>query len=308
MEPGSIVQGLCGWSDTSIVQCKRFYPPRCTSSIDKLSYLSRSKVFGCVEIDSSTYAIPSPETVEKWVAATPKSFTFHMKSFGLLCNGRVDWKNLPSEVRDCCPSSSSSSSSVSLKMLGELGRQRLWQLFNASIEPIHRAGKLGCILFQFHLGFHPNQESYDHISYCREMLSAQYRMAIEFRERSWTNDQNITATVEFLSTLQRSCALVASDDLRSEMYPNTSSLGSSSRGSGSRGNDHLPIVLTARCNPSFAYVRIHRRAGSQRILSDEEIAAWIQRINQVKQERQNDGQPALTGPVYVLWGTGRQPS
>ena len=372
---GTIIQGVCGWSDPSIVQCKKFYPPRCTSSLEKLSFLSRTKLFNCVEIDASTYAIPSSETVERWVAATPKSFTFHMKAFGLLCNGRVDMKNLPSEIREMC---TSSSSSVSLKMLGELGRQRLWQLFNASVEPIFRGGKLGCILFQFHLGFLPNQESYDHISYCRQMLSSQYPMvnhpftlnspslipshyplaspfvilfhplsplshllthpslssslshssspspplthplsqAIEFRERAWTNDQNLPSTVEFLSTLQDSCALVASDDLRSEMYPNNGGLSqstsgsSSSRGSTSglsknHGNDHLPIVLTARCNPNFAYVRIHRRSGNQRVLSDDEIAAWIQRIHHVKQERKSDGQPALTGPVYVLWGTGR---
>jgi hypothetical protein len=312
---GEVVYGLCGWSDPSIVACKRFYPPRCRTSIDKLSHLSRCGVFGCIEVDSSTYAIPAPADVSRWVAATPPSFVIHMKAFGLFCNGRVALQQLPATVRQTvAPPSSSSSSSVTLESLGDDGRRELWRQFNAAVAPIHGASKLGAVLFQFQLGFHDCARNRNHIQYLASMLAPGYPMAIEFRDRSWVQgDAQLAATVAFLHALRGDggggCALVAGDDLRSEMYP------SRAAHAGSDG-DHLPIVLTARACPAFAYVRVHRREGSHRVLSDTERAQWCERIEALRRETAaataSDGAAAgdtpptslaLQGPIYFLWGT-----
>ena len=77
---GKVFQGTCGWSDSSIVKCGRFYPGSVKTSEDRLLHYSR--FFPCVECDSSNYAIPSPAAVEKWVKCVPAGFKFHFKAFG----------------------------------------------------------------------------------------------------------------------------------------------------------------------------------------------------------------------------------
>ena len=47
----------------------------------------------------------------------------NLQAFGMLCNGRVDAKNLPPDVREYSPVQSGQ---VSLEMLGEDGRALLW--------------------------------------------------------------------------------------------------------------------------------------------------------------------------------------
>ena len=78
---GKILQGTCGWSDASIVKCGRFYPASAKSTEDRLLHYSR--VFPCVECDTSNYAIPTPAAVERWIKCVPKGFKFHFKAFGL---------------------------------------------------------------------------------------------------------------------------------------------------------------------------------------------------------------------------------
>ena len=57
-------------------------------------------MFPCVEIDTSTYAIPTPQTAQTWIRATPKGFTFHAKAFGAFCAQAIPCGSLPREVRD----------------------------------------------------------------------------------------------------------------------------------------------------------------------------------------------------------------
>lgn len=77
---GKVLQGTCGWSDSSIVKCGRFYPGSVKTTEDRLRHYSR--FFPCVECDSSNYAIPSPAVVEKWIKCVPAGFKFHFKAFG----------------------------------------------------------------------------------------------------------------------------------------------------------------------------------------------------------------------------------
>lgn len=77
---GKVLQGTCGWSDSSIVKCGRFYPGSVKTTEDRLLHYSR--VFPCVECDTSNYAIPRPTVVEKWLKCVPAGFKFHFKAFG----------------------------------------------------------------------------------------------------------------------------------------------------------------------------------------------------------------------------------
>lgn len=53
------------------------------------------------------------------------------------------------------------------------------------------------MLFQFPPWFFPGDREREHIAHCQEMLP-QYRLAIEFRHASWTNEKNAERTFSFL--------------------------------------------------------------------------------------------------------------
>ena len=62
-----------GYKDWSGV----FYPAD-MSARNYLAYYSR--IFNAVEIDSTFYGIPRVETIRRWVAVTPASFQFCLKT------------------------------------------------------------------------------------------------------------------------------------------------------------------------------------------------------------------------------------
>lgn len=64
---GRLVQGMCGWGSPH--QNLSVYPNSCKSAEDRMEVYG--KHFGCVEVDSTTYAIPPPAAVQRWVARTP---------------------------------------------------------------------------------------------------------------------------------------------------------------------------------------------------------------------------------------------
>lgn len=45
---GKVLQGTCGWSDVSIGQCGKFYPPSIKTAEARLAVYSRH--FPCVEV------------------------------------------------------------------------------------------------------------------------------------------------------------------------------------------------------------------------------------------------------------------
>eukprot|EP01031_Cornospumella_fuschlensis_P030065 gene30065-36309_t len=290
-----IVQGTCGFSDVTLVDCGRFYPRKNLTAPEKLSIYSRKGIFGCVEIDSSNYTLLKPEHVDGWVRATPAGFLFHFKAYGLLVNGGMQFKSLPQDVREIL-GESSPQKYVTLEDIGQGKVQELWDRFHRSLQPAIRSKKMGAVVFQFQLNVVPsNPSSREHIEYCARQLHPDLSMAVEFRNRLWMNEDNLSDTLAWLSTLRPGgVALVSCDDLASEVY-GASQLHSDP--SLHVVDDHLPVVLNASCCASFAYVRVHRREGRDRVLYTQEIADWVQRISRLY-EVEN-----FQGALYFLWGT-----
>lgn len=85
--------GTCGWTDDTLLQCARFYAPGTRTPIARLKQYART--FPCVEIDTSTYAIPRPEQVREWMSVVPPGFKFHIKAFGLFPSRAVTTAALP---------------------------------------------------------------------------------------------------------------------------------------------------------------------------------------------------------------------
>jgi uncharacterized protein YecE (DUF72 family) len=150
---GRVVQGTCGWSDSSAPWA------RPASAADRLRVYSGVGAFGCVEVDTSTYQLLAPEHVKRWVGAVPPGFRFCFKAFGFICSRGGLASTLP---KDLVPEGVGSpppppqQRRVSLGELSDAAVSELWRRFHASLAPALRAGKLGPVLFQFHLGFGPS--------------------------------------------------------------------------------------------------------------------------------------------------------
>jgi uncharacterized protein YecE (DUF72 family) len=76
-----IAVGTASWTDKTLIASKKFYPRGCNSPEDRLRYYATQ--FPLVEVDSSYYAMPSPQNSALWVERTPPDFTFNIKAFRL---------------------------------------------------------------------------------------------------------------------------------------------------------------------------------------------------------------------------------
>ena len=63
-----ILVGTASWTDKTLIDCGRFYPPDCKSPEDRLRYYASK--FPIVELDSSFYALPSHANAERWAERT----------------------------------------------------------------------------------------------------------------------------------------------------------------------------------------------------------------------------------------------
>lgn len=167
-----------------------FYPPNMKPA-ERISWYARH--FNVVEIDSSFYGLPSERNSYLFGERTPDDFVFHFKAFGLLTQhpvpnqrlGRALAAHLPpgaeDPVKDPPPD-----------LLGQA-----FEMFQTALMPLHLAGKLGCILFQYPPYYTKSDRNMEYIVHCRDMLP-DYQLAIEFRHGSWVQDPELEDTMEFL--------------------------------------------------------------------------------------------------------------
>ena len=311
---GAVVQGTCGWSDSDAPWSR---PGPGATSADRLRmYANAMGVFGCVEVDTATYQLVPPEHVARWVAATPRGFKFCFKAFGFLCakggqlggqfpkdlaekvgRGTAGWVRLEEVPKD---------------IVGEI-----WRRFHASLEPALAADKLGPTLFQYHVSFTPGEGNKQHVEWCRANLRADVQMAVEFRDRAWVSGAQLETTVKWLRGL--GIALVVSDDLEHELPCRGNTVGPAHvqkvikpRAEATR----LPLVARVT-TPAFAFARVHRRSGTERALTEAEIAEWSALLRGMRSggglgepspqpglwDEARELDPPLQGPVFMLWGT-----
>src|SRR3954463_13374623 len=76
-----ILVGSASWTDKTLIACGRFYPPACRTAEQRLRFYAQQ--FPLVEVDSSYYAMPLPQTAQLWAERTPPQFLFNVKAFRL---------------------------------------------------------------------------------------------------------------------------------------------------------------------------------------------------------------------------------
>jgi uncharacterized protein YecE (DUF72 family) len=145
-------------------------------------------------------------------------------------------------------------------------RGEIFRRFLAALEPLRAAGKLGGILFQLPPYVVYKDLSLDYLEWARGQLDGD-EMLVEFRHRSWLDDEHRAESLAFLERIGAGYVVV--DAPRSETAKNL-----------------VPTVVAT--TSSTAYVRFHgrnlatwnKRGGSAAerfdyLYSDEELAEWM---------------------------------
>lgn len=188
----SIKIGTASWTDTTLIKCGRFYPAGCSTPQDRLRfYASR---FPLVEVDSSYYGIPSAPTAALWATRTPPDFTFDIKAFRLFTGHQTEPKCLPKDLQAELPKTDAKYLyylDVPAAVVDEL-----WRRFFEVIEPLHEAGKLGAVLFQFAPWITSGPRERAHLEHCADRMH-RYPTAFEFRNSSWLDEAHWEETLAF---------------------------------------------------------------------------------------------------------------
>ena len=140
----TVLCGIAGWADKSLIDSKLFYPMAVKTSADRLAFYASQ--FPLVEVDSTYYGIPKQETVEAWVAKTPAHFTFDVKSFSLFTNHPTRPLSMPPDLREGLPAALREKRNLYLEHVADDIVDETWDRFRAALEPLRAAGKLAAVL------------------------------------------------------------------------------------------------------------------------------------------------------------------
>jgi uncharacterized protein YecE (DUF72 family) len=233
--------GTCSWADEGLL--KAWYPRGVSTAERRLRYYAER--FDVVEVDSPYYALPDPAVTERWVRRTPDEFTFHVKA-----SAAMTWhEGEPSD--------------------------EAFRLFRASLEPLELSGKLRGVLLQYHPRFTKSPEAKAELALAPARLAPLVPL-VEFRHRSWTDDDERADTLAFLEA--NGLAFVSLDSPRT------------------RASNVTPTIAAA--TGGVAYVRFHGRnaktwnireaeSAADRfdwLYSSEELAEWVEPLRSLSEE------------------------
>jgi uncharacterized protein YecE (DUF72 family) len=254
--------GTCSWADEAL--SKYFYPPG-TPSGARLPYYAEH--FDTVEVDSTYYRLPVPEMVERWAERTPEDFVIHVKAFGAMTRHPVKLDQLPTDLRDEAPVDDKGR----LERPSREFRAEIFRRFRDALEPLRSAGKLGGILMQFAPYVVPRESSIDYLEWAREQLGED-EMFVEFRHRSWYEDDQRAETLALLERIGATHVVVDAPKVDAKNVP--------------------PTVLAV--TSSMTYVRFHGRnadtwnvrgrSAAERfdyLYSEDELREWVEPLQEL---------------------------
>ena len=156
--------GPAGWSYAD--WRGRVYPEGAGAKFDTLALVA--KYFDAVEINSSFYHPPSPDTARSWLSRIQHNpnFIFTAKLFRAFTHERG--KATADDEK----------------------------LFRQGIDPLMEAGKLGAVLIQFPWSFKNDREERPYLNQLAERFK-DYPLVVELRHESWNNPR-VLQTLEDL--------------------------------------------------------------------------------------------------------------
>ncbi len=124
--------------------------------------------FDTVEVDSTYYALPHPETAARWVERTPPEFTFNVKASGEMTGQRKG-----------------------------PAREMAFALFRSALEPLEVSGKWRGVLLQYPPWFVKSAEAKQELVAAGSLVAPLVPF-VEFRHRSWLEEDERVDTLSFL--------------------------------------------------------------------------------------------------------------
>jgi uncharacterized protein YecE (DUF72 family) len=260
--------GTCSWADEAL--SKYFYPPGLPAG-ERLAYYAEH--FDTVELDSTYYRLPVDTMAQRWVEQTPDDFVMHVKAFGVMTRHPVKKEQLPTDLREEAP----------VDERGRIDRPprefraEVFKRFREALEPLRAAGKLGGTLFQFPPYVVYKDLSLDYLAWTREQM-ADDEMLVEFRHRSWYEEDVRSDVLAFLE--EHGMSLVVVDAPKVEAK-------------------NVPPTLLALTSPTL-YMRFHGRnaetwnvrgrSAAERfdyLYSEDELREWVEPLRELASQAEN---------------------
>jgi uncharacterized protein YecE (DUF72 family) len=157
---------------------------------DRLKHYAAN--FPLVEVDSTYYALPTPQVAQLWVERTPRDFTFNIKAYRLFTAHQTKLQTFPPDLK----SALDLEDNFYYEDLPEEIAIEIWKRFREALEPLRRAGKLGAILLQYPPWFVKHRANVEHVILCARMLEG-FELALEFRNNTWFNEKQAAKTLQF---------------------------------------------------------------------------------------------------------------
>jgi uncharacterized protein YecE (DUF72 family) len=126
----------------------------------------------------------------------PEGFVMHVKAFGMMTRHPVKADVLPPELREGAPVDERGRVDHPPREL----RAEVFARFHAALEPLRATGKLGGILLQFPSYIVCKPLSFEYLEWAVHELRGDHPL-VEFRHRSWLEEENRAQVFSFLEEL-----------------------------------------------------------------------------------------------------------
>ena len=146
---------LIGTSGYSYDDWKGFFYPSRLKRSDMLGYYA--SCFPAVEINSTYYGMPRPESMLQMTRRVPEGFLFTLKAHADMTHSQQF-------------------------------QPEAFARFREALEPLRDSGRLGCVLAQFPGSFHRSRQNEAYLATFREELP-ETPVVVEFRSATWVKDE-----------------------------------------------------------------------------------------------------------------------
>ena len=128
----------------------------------------------------------------RWSERTPEHFVFNIKAFSLFTQHPTMTEAIPRDLPRPEGKKRLYPKDLEARVVDEM-----WERFLSALEPLHRTGKLGALLFQFPPWFTLRSSNKRYLLDC-VLRARPMRISVEFRNESWLRDDNQAETIDLL--------------------------------------------------------------------------------------------------------------
>jgi uncharacterized protein YecE (DUF72 family) len=258
---GTIRVGTASWTDRTLLE-SGWYPDSADTAEKRLAHYAQQ--FPLVEVDSTYYSPPAEQTASLWAERTPDDFLFNIKAFSLLTGHPTKVSSIYKELRP-----ETSKKTVYPGDLQPEAYEQVWERFLAALEPLVQAGKLGAILFQFPPWFTIRRSNKQYVLEVAKRCSP-LRVAVELRNSSWFDGDNMQETLEFLRRHQLPYVSVDMPQGHKSSIPPVL-----------EATSDLAVVRFHGHSDKWTSKDIYEKFGYK--YSDRELTEWVPKLHQLAQ-------------------------